>query len=57
MDDPAYVIIRLELDSTDDANAFLGRLRQLWTDRGATPALRGTPQVRILDRVDRSPST
>lgn len=57
MDDPAYVVIRLELDSTDDANAFLGRLRQLWTDRGATPALRGTPQVRILDRVDRSPST
>jgi len=57
VDDPAYVVVRLELDNTDDANAFIGRLRQLWTNRDATPALRGTPQVRVLDRVDRSTST
>lgn len=57
VDDPAYVVVRLELDNPDDANAFLERLRQLWTNREATPALRGSPQVRILDRVDRSPST
>jgi len=52
VDDPAYVVIRLELDNADHAQAFLARLRQLWANRDATPALRGTPQVRILDRVE-----
>jgi hypothetical protein len=51
VDDPAYVVIWLELDSVDDANAFIRRVRELWSNREATPALRGAPQVRILDRV------
>jgi len=55
VDDPAYVVVQLELETVDDANAFIGRLRQLWTNRDATPALRGTPQVRVLDRVHGSP--
>jgi hypothetical protein len=53
IDDPAYVVVRVELDNVDDANAFVARLRQMWTNRDATPALKGAPQVRILDRVER----
>ena len=53
IDDREYVVVQLELDSVADAQAFLVRLRQLWTNREATPALRGTPQVRILDRAER----
>lgn len=53
VDDPAYVTIRLDFDNPADASAFLDKLRQLWTNRDATPALRGTPQVRILERKER----
>jgi hypothetical protein len=52
VDDPHYVMIRLDFDHADDANAFVTSLRQLWTNREATPALRGTPQVRILQRME-----
>ena len=52
-DDSAYVIVRVELDNVEDANAFIARLQQLWETREATPALRGRPQVRILERVER----
>ena len=54
IDDPAYVMIQLELDSIDDANALLGRLRELWANREATPSLRGTPRVTLLDCKERT---
>jgi hypothetical protein len=57
VDDPAFVTIRLDFDSTTDAEAFLVKLRAMWTNRDATPALRGTPQVRILERMERVAST
>jgi hypothetical protein len=50
VDDPAYVTIRLEFDNVEDANGFLVKLRALWSNREATPALRGTPIVRVLER-------
>lgn len=53
VDDAAYVTIRLDFDSRADADGFLDKLRRLWTNRDATPALRGTPQVRILERRER----
>ena len=53
VDDPAYVIIHLDFDSEADAQAFVDKLRRLWTNRDATPALRGTPQVRFLERMER----
>ena len=56
VDDPAYVTIRLDFDSAEDANGFLDKLKPLWTNRDATPALRGTPQVRILERMERGPA-
>jgi nucleotide-binding universal stress UspA family protein len=54
VDDPAYVMIRLDFDNPDDATEFLEKLKQLWKNRDATPALRGTPQVRILERMETS---
>jgi hypothetical protein len=56
IDDREYVTIRLDFDSETDARAFVDRLRQLWTNRDATPALRGTPQVRLLERMERMPA-
>jgi len=57
VDDPAYVIIRLDFDNREDASAFIERLKELWRNRDATPALRGTPQVRILERAATSASS
>lgn len=51
VDDPAYVMIRLDFDTPEDATAFSEKLKQLWLNRSATPALRGTPQVRLLERM------
>jgi hypothetical protein len=57
VDDPAYVTIRLDFDDSADAHAFVERLRRLWTSRDVTPALRGAPQVRFLERKERMPAT
>ena len=54
VDDPAYVMIRLEFDDEGSARAFLATLEQLWTNREATPALRGAPRARILERRERA---
>jgi len=54
VDDPAYVIVRLDFDTREDASAFIERLEALWKNREATPALRGTPQVRVLLRAETS---
>lgn len=53
IDDPGCVTIRLDFDDATDATAFVDKLRKLWTNRDATPALRGAPQVRLLERRER----
>lgn len=53
VDDPAHVIVRLEFDDETRARAFLASLEQLWKDPEATPALRGVPRARLLDRRER----
>jgi hypothetical protein len=50
IDDASYVTIRVELDSVDDARALLARLEAAWANRDLTPALRGKPVTRILER-------
>jgi hypothetical protein len=45
-------MIRLDFDNQQDATLFIEKLRQLWLNRDATPALRGSPQVRILERME-----
>lgn len=61
IDDPEYVVIDLDFDSTEKAEAFLQFLRQkVWPARDNAPALVGTPQTRILQPAldqDRDPVT
>lgn len=52
LDDPKYVMLDLEFDGTDQAEAFATFLRErVWASPAASPALAGTPQTRILDLV------
>ena len=53
MDDPAYVMVRLEFDDEGSARAFLAMLEQLWNNPEAAPALRGVPRARVLERRGR----
>ena len=50
-DDPNYVVIELEFDSTGEAEAFGGKLRELWGRVGDELGLEG-PQARVLDSVE-----
>lgn len=54
VDDPSYVMVRLEFDDHGAARAFLAMLEELWKSREATPALRGVPRARILERRERA---
>jgi len=51
LDDPNYVVVDLEFDSSSDAEAFRGALRELWSRVGDTLGLEG-PQARIVDAVE-----
>ncbi len=52
VDDPNYVLIDLDFDTTAEAEAFLGVLRQrVWSSPDNAPALIGTPQTRILEPI------
>jgi hypothetical protein len=47
VDEPAYVVIDLDFDSTGQANAFLDFLKtSVWVD---APALVGTPETMVLE--------
>ena len=49
-DDPNYVIVDLDFDSTEQAEAFLGFLKErVWADSESSPALAGTPRTMILN--------
>lgn len=55
VDDDQYVVIDLDFDSTDEAQAFLETLRErVWSSPANAPALVGTPQTRILETVESS---
>ena len=54
-DDPNYVIIDLEFDSRLEAEAFLDRLRSLWS-RVVEERLIGEPQVRVLEVAETADS-
>ena len=50
--DPSFIVVDLEFDSTDQAEAFLSFLRtQIWAVPGNSPALAGTPEAKILETV------
>jgi hypothetical protein len=50
VDDPQYVVIDLDFDTTDEAEAFVQFLREkVWPSPENAPALAGTPQTKILE--------
>ena len=50
VDDPMYVVIDFDFDTTDDAKAFLHFLNtKVWAIRDNAPALAGTPETMILE--------
>jgi hypothetical protein len=52
IDDPNYVMIDLDFDSTSQAEAFLAALRTVWQSPQAAPALGGSPQTRIVEAAE-----
>jgi hypothetical protein len=52
LDDPNYIAVDLEFDSSADAERFHVALGQLWRSKQAAPALMGTAQVRIVETVE-----
>lgn len=51
-DDPNFVVIDLEFDTAEQATAFLDLLRtRVWGVPANSPALVGTPQARVLQRL------
>ncbi|HEY3228566.1 MAG TPA: hypothetical protein VGJ87_05050 [Roseiflexaceae bacterium] len=52
IDDPNYVMIDLEFDSSSAAEAFLAAMREVWRSPVAAPALVGSPQARIVEMVE-----
>jgi hypothetical protein len=52
IDDPNYVVIDLDFDSSSEAEAFLAVMRDVWRLPRAAPALIGSPQARIVEAVE-----
>jgi hypothetical protein len=50
-DDPNYVFVELEFDGAGEADAFRGKLRELWGSMGDELGLDG-PQARIMEAVE-----
>jgi hypothetical protein len=50
VDDPDYVSVDLEFTTRGEADAFLGRLRELWAGTGARVS--ADQQARILETVE-----
>jgi hypothetical protein len=52
VDDPRFVVIELDFDTTGDAEKFRQFLQErVWSSSENSPALVGTPQTRILHTV------
>ena len=50
VDDPHYIVLDLDFDSTEQAASFLGFLEtQVWTSTMTAPALAGRPRTAILE--------
>jgi hypothetical protein len=50
IEDPNYVMIDLEFDSTREAEGLLAKMRQVWS--GPSQPVMRTPQARIADKVE-----
>jgi len=52
VDDPNFVMIRLDFDSHVDAEAFVVTMRGVWAAPLAATVLGGTPSARITETVE-----
>ena len=53
IDDPNYIMVDLEFDSSSEAEALLDALwRNVWGSQQAASALLGSPQARIVEAVE-----
>ena len=49
VDDPHYIVIDLDFDTTDEAQRFLAFLENnVWSSTDTAPALARTPQTKLL---------
>ena len=51
-DDVHYVVVELDFDTVEAAEACRAALGRLWTSRAAAPALVGAPRTRIVEAVE-----
>jgi hypothetical protein len=51
VDDPNYIKVDLEFDTSSEAEAFRAALEDLWGSGRAAPALVGSPKTRIVEAV------
>jgi hypothetical protein len=52
--EPDYVVVDLELDTVEQAEAFLEKLRRLW-ERAVEQGLIESPRARILEMLESVP--
>ncbi len=53
VDDPGYVVIDLDFDSTEEAQGFLRFLKtRIWGVPENSPALAGTPETMVLEAAE-----
>ena len=51
--DPQFIVVDLDFDSSEHAEAFLGFLRSVvWAVPESSPALAGAPEAKVLERVE-----
>ncbi len=51
--DDKYILIELDFDSVDEAERFKSFLEtNVWSSQEASPGLAGSPQARVLERVE-----
>ena len=52
VDDPNYVVVDLDFDTTEEAVGFLGFLEnQVWKTPENSPGLAGTPKTMIVEPI------
>jgi hypothetical protein len=52
VDDPQYLMLDLDFNCAEDAEAFLDRMCTVWGSCRDAPALVGAPQGRVVKAVD-----
>jgi hypothetical protein len=53
VDDDRYILVELDFDTTEQAEAFKGFLAtNVWSNPEASPGLDGTPRARVLTEVE-----